>query len=67
VGDLIEVSVQYVRQTERAVLILDGVKEIWLPKSQVNKDEEPDYDNLIQGDEISLFIPEWLAMDKDLI
>ena len=66
--NLTEASVQFVRQTEMAILILDGNKEIWIPKSQINKgDEEPDYDSLTNGDLLEITIPEWLALDKGII
>lgn len=55
--DIIEVSVIIKHQTEKAILV-DNLKDkpIWLPKSQIEIQSET---------EISL--PEWLAVDKELI
>ncbi|MGI9489157.1 MAG: hypothetical protein ACR2RF_25380 [Geminicoccaceae bacterium] len=44
-------------ETEKAFLIFDGTKEVWLPKSKVEYDE---------GDG-TFAMPEWLAFDKGLI
>jgi len=49
-------------QTDRAILFYDGVKEVWIPKSQI--EEEDDYEI---GEEATITIPEWLAIDKELI
>lgn len=55
--DIIEVSVIIKHETEKSILVdnLKG-KPIWLPKSQIE---------IQNANEISL--PEWLALDKDLI
>ena len=55
-SDLIEIAGDLRRETDKAFLIFDGDKEVWLPKSQVE-------DN---GDG-TFTLPEWLAMDKGLI
>lgn len=55
--DIIEVAVEIKHQTEKAILVtnLRGLNT-WLPKSQIEINSE---------NEISL--PEWLAVDKELI
>lgn len=50
--------------TERAVLINDGKRDVWIPISQIS--------DWVGGDEIdtsieSIFIPEWLAIEKGLV
>lgn len=53
--DIIEIACIIKYQTEKAVLINDGDKDVWLPLSKVDVSEN----------EVSL--PEWLALDKGLI
>ena len=55
-SDLIEIAGDLRRETEKAFLIFDGDKEVWLPKSQVEN-----------NDDGTFTMPEWLAMDKGLI
>lgn len=54
-SNLIEVSCEIRHETEKAYLIFDGTKEVWLPKSQVE----------VEDGEVTM--PEWLAMEKGLI
>lgn len=63
-AEKIEVSVTFKRETERAVLINDGDKDIWLPKSQIETYEFCDTE---PGEAIELLVAEWLAKDKGLI
>jgi len=65
--DLDTYSFVFYAETDKAI----GVREegdsedsdmIWLPKSQIEYD-----DNCSEGDLIDVDIPEWLAEDKDLI
>lgn len=60
----IEVSVTFKHETDRAVLINDGDKDIWLPKSQIEIEggEFPE-----EGEACELLVAEWLAKDKGLI
>jgi hypothetical protein len=44
------------RETERAWLVFDGVKEVWLPKSQVESNGDGTFT-----------LPEWLASEKGLV
>lgn len=43
-------------QTEKAVQFFDGSKTVWLPRSQIEI-----------NDDGTVTMPEWLAMDKGLI
>lgn len=58
--NLTDIACEIKHQTAAAYLINDGLKEVWLPKSltEVN-DEDPK--------NFSVTIPEWLAMEKGLI
>lgn len=62
-SDLIDITVQLLRETEAAILVADADPEdaTWLPKSQV--EIEP-ADN---GSLHVVTLPEWLALDKGLI
>ena len=59
----VEIAVIVKRSTDRAVLVNHGVRdEVWVPKSQVND---------FTGDTIdtaeSIFVPEWLAIEKGMV
>lgn len=56
-SNLIDIAVDLKRETEKAYLVSDGAQEVWLPKSQVEYDE----------DAKTMAMPEWLAKDKGLI
>ena len=58
-ADKVEITADFIRETEKAVLIDDGDNEIWLPKSQI--------DYAINDSTIALVLPEWLAVDKGLV
>jgi cold shock CspA family protein len=60
----IAVQVKVNREGLKAVLVNDGTKDVWIPKSQI---EDPDMDDVETGDHIDIMIPEWLATDKGLI
>ena len=47
-----------------AVLIHDGTRETWIPRSQI---EAPDPAEMEIGQHITLLIPEWLATEKGLV
>ena len=44
-------------ETDSAFLFNDGIRRVWLAKSQCQWDE----------DESVMTLPEWLALDKELI
>jgi hypothetical protein len=57
----VEIECVVKHETEMAYRIHDGVREVWIPKSQVS-----DYLEGPDGIE-SIFIPEWLATEKGLV
>lgn len=58
-GNYIELTGTIKAKTEKALLFNDGVgKEVWLPLSQINSQ--------IKG-VVTIIIPEWLAIDKELV
>ena len=63
-AEKIEMSVTFKRETDLAVLINDGDKDIWLPKSQLGSYEFCDTG---PGEVIDIEVAEWLAKEKGLI
>jgi hypothetical protein len=59
-----EVSGTIKYQTEKAILVNYSLGEIWLPKSQICNFEDIDCEN---KDVQTIVIPEWLAIEKELI
>lgn len=62
--EMVEIEVELVTaETDKAILCLVDGREHWIPKSQI--DEE----SLVKskGDDGKLVIPEWLAIDKNLV
>ena len=57
----VEIECDVLRETEMAYLIHDGKVEAWIPKSQVSDTSESG------GNIDSIFIPEWLAENNDLL
>ena len=55
-SDVIDIAAELRHETERAYLIFDGVKEVWVPKSLAE-----------QNDDGTFTIREWFAKDKGLI
>lgn len=55
-SDLVDVAIELRHETDRAYLVFDGDKEVWLPKSlaELNTDG-------------TVTIPEWLAHREGLI
>lgn len=60
-GDLIEIAVEVIAETPKAMLINDGKFEVWIPRSQIKDYCEE------KGKVTSIFITEWLATEKGLI
>lgn len=60
----IEIACEIRILTDRAVLIHDGTREAWIPRSQI---EDPDPAELEIGSTVTLLIPEWLANEKGLV
>lgn len=61
-GETIEIDVDILRETEAALLVSDGGRQVWLPKSQI---ENPD--DLSPGDSGEIIVPVWLAEEKGLV
>lgn len=59
--DIITISAVLKHQTEKAVLIHDGMKDVWLPKSKIEVSETG------KGGVVEVDLPEWLAYEKELI
>lgn len=55
-SDLVDIEGKVRNETEKAYLFWDGNVEVWLPKSQCEWD----------GDCV-MTMPEWLAVDKELV
>jgi len=54
--DIIEIAVDLRHETEKAFLLHDGSKEVWVPKAEVESNNDGTFST-----------PEWLAMDKGFI
>jgi hypothetical protein len=54
--DIIEIAADLRHETEKAFLLHDGTKEAWVPKAQVENNNDGTFS-----------MPEWLAMDKGFI
>ena len=54
--ELVEVAAQVKGETEKAYRLFDGARTEWVPKSQVEK-----------NDDGTFTMPEWLAMEKGFI
>jgi hypothetical protein len=55
--DLVDIAGEVQGETEKAYRFHDGERTVWLPKSQVEWDP---------GDR-TMAMPEWLALEKELI
>jgi len=52
---LVDIEVELRHETDAAYLVNDGGESVWVPKSQCELDGS------------TLTLPEWLAMEKELI
>ena len=59
----VELSVTYLYETDRAIQINDGDKDVWIPKSLCH------YENkiFVVGENMELFVQEWFAKQEGLI
>lgn len=55
-SNLIDIAGEIRRETDHAILLFDGNKEVWLPKSQVEDNRDG-----------TIAMPEWLAKERGLI
>ena len=58
--DEIEFYLELKTERKAAYLFTDGIDEFWLPKSQVEAVH-------VKDKEYNVFVPEWLAKEKELI
>jgi len=58
-ADDVEVQVAVKMKTKQAILVDDGDKDVWLPKSQAEIVED--------GGKTFVQLPRWLAVDKGLV
>lgn len=58
--DMHEFYVQLRRPTQAALLVFDGQKEVWLPRSQI------EYSPTNKEGELCVWVPEWMAISKGL-
>lgn len=63
--EIIEIACEVRRETDKAWLIYDGTREVWIAKSQIKDhiEEAGLFGQKITG----IFIPVWLATEKGLI
>jgi hypothetical protein len=54
--DLVDISGEIRARTARAIQFYDGERTVWLPLSQIEI-----------NDDGTITMPEWLAMEKELI
>lgn len=54
----IEIAVTVMARTDKALLVDDGCREVWVPRSMIT-DHSPDTDNDLAI--TSIFLPEWFA------
>lgn len=63
--ETIEIACQVRRETDKAWLVFDGVREVWIARSQIS-DYVEDV-GLFGKKVVSIFIPLWLATEKGLV
>lgn len=63
--EYVEICVLYEHHTDRAVLVKDGDRKVWIPRSQIKGDE--DFDLVEEGAAITLDVSEWFANKEGLI
>ena len=58
-SDLIDLELDILAETDKAVKVFDGKTDAWLPKSQVEIERKGKYGAIVT-------LPAWLATDKGL-
>ncbi len=61
-NDDVEIDVSVCARTPNAIQVYDGNKKTWIPRSQIS-----DYTGDSMDNAESIFIPEWMAIEKGLI
>jgi len=57
----VEIYGKILHKTPDAILFHDGTLKVWLPKSQIDWGEPNKYGDVL------VEMPEWLAIDKELV
>ena len=60
--DKFRLDADCIRETDKAILVLVGSEELWIPKSQIDDDSEV----WKEGDAGELVISNWIALEKGL-
>jgi len=55
-SNLVDIAAELRRETDKALLLFDGTQEVWVPKSQVEN-----------NDDGTFAMPEWLAFEKGFL
>ena len=63
--EIIEIACEVRRETDKAWLIFDGVREVWIARSQIS--DQAEEAGLFGRKVTSIFIPVWLATEKGLV
>ena len=63
--EVVEIQCEVKWATEKAWLIFDGVREVWIATSQIS--DQVDEPGMFGTKVTSIFVPLWLARDKGLI
>lgn len=63
--ETVEIACEVRRCTDKAWLIYDGAREVWIAKSQIS--DYVEQQGLFGKKITSVFIPVWLAQEKGLI
>lgn len=62
--EYIELSVEFVHETEKAVLVDDAGSKVWIPKSLLDGWEDNARE---RGDVVEVSVPEWFAEKEGMI
>ena len=59
---IVEIFGTIMAETDKAILLFDGVEESWLPLSQIEYDMRNEV-----GDDLTVEVPEWLAIESGFV
>lgn len=59
-SNIIDLALIRKAETSAAILVSDGTRSAWLPKSQIEIEDQPDGSIIVS-------MPEWLAIDKEFV
>ena len=63
--ETVEIPCEIRKHTDKALLVYDGAREVWIARSQITDLVEEQ--GLIDKRITSIFVPLWLAREKGLI